>query len=55
MIKEYDSNAKIIMCSAIGQPIIVIESLKSGAKGFVIKPFTKEKVIEVIKKVLGNF
>lgn len=53
MIKEYDKTANIIMCSAMGQQSMVIESLKAGAKDFVVKPFVEEKVIDAIKKLTG--
>lgn len=51
MIKEYDKNAKIIMCSAMGQQSMVIESLRAGAKDFVVKPFVEEQVVCAIKKI----
>ncbi|UOE93261.1 MULTISPECIES: response regulator [Bacillaceae] len=52
-IKEIDGNAKIIMCSAMGQQSMVIDAIQSGAKDFVVKPFQADRVIEAIKKVLG--
>ena len=51
MIKEFDSEANIIMCSAMGQQSMVIESLKAGAKDFVVKPFQEDKVIDALKKI----
>jgi two-component system, chemotaxis family, chemotaxis protein CheY len=47
-IKEYDANAKIIMCSAMGQQGMVIDSIKYGAKDFIVKPFNAERVVEAI-------
>lgn len=52
-IRNYDPNAKVIMCSAMGQQAMVMEAIKSGAKDFIVKPFQAERVIEAIKKVLG--
>ncbi len=46
--------AKIIMCSAMGQQPMVLEAIQAGAKDFVVKPFQAERVMESIKKVLGN-
>lgn len=54
MIKEYDKSANVIMCSAMGQQSMVIESLKAGAKDFVVKPFVEDKVIDAIKKITGG-
>ena len=53
-IKALDSNAKIIMCSAMGQKEMVIDAIKSGAKDFIVKPFQEEKVVEVIEKVIAS-
>jgi len=52
-IKEIDSNAAIIMCSAMGQQAMVIEAIQSGAKDFIVKPFQAERVLEAVKKVVG--
>lgn len=52
-IRSFDSGAKIIMCSAMGQQAMVMEAIKSGAKDFIVKPFQAERVLEAIKKVLG--
>lgn len=45
-------SAVIIMCSALGQEALVIESIAAGAKDFIVKPFTPEKVLKVIENVL---
>lgn len=52
-IKAADANAKIIMCSAMGQQAMVIEAIQSGAKDFIVKPFQADRVIEAVKKVVG--
>ncbi len=52
-IKEGDAAANIIMCSAMGQQAMVIESIQSGAKDFIVKPFQPERVLEAVKKVIG--
>ena len=44
--------ATIIMCSALGQEALVIESIAAGAKDFIVKPFTPEKVLKVVDNVL---
>ncbi|NLN15976.1 MAG: response regulator [Firmicutes bacterium] len=52
-IMEFDPNAKIIVCSAMGQKAMVIEALKSGAKDFLVKPFEADRVIEALQKAVG--
>ena len=52
-IKEMDAGANVIMCSAMGQQAMVIESIQSGAKDFIVKPFQADRVLEAVKKVVG--
>ena len=52
-IKEIDPGACVIMCSAMGQQAMVIESIQSGAKDFIVKPFQADRVLEAVKKVIG--
>ncbi len=51
MIKEFDPNAKIIMISSMGQECFVKEAIISGAKGFIVKPFKEDYVIETLAKL----
>lgn len=50
-ILEINPNAKVIMCSAMGQETYVLEAIKSGAKDFIVKPFQQERIREAIEKV----
>jgi two-component system chemotaxis response regulator CheY len=52
-IKKFDPNARVIMCSAMGQQAMVIDAIQAGAKDFIVKPFQADRVIEAIKKTLG--
>lgn len=52
-IKEKDSDATIIMCSAMGQQAMVIDAIQAGAKDFIVKPFQADRVIEAIEKALS--
>ena len=52
-IKAADPNATVIMCSAMGQQAMVIESIQAGAKDFIVKPFQADRVLEAVKKVVG--
>ena len=51
-IKEKDPNAGVVMCSAMGQQAMVIESIQSGARDFIVKPFQPDRVIEAVKKAV---
>jgi len=48
-----DPTARIVMCSALGQESKVLESIKSGAKDFVVKPFQPERVLAAVDKALA--
>ncbi|WP_270566370.1 response regulator [Clostridium beijerinckii] len=50
-IKKIDSNAKVVMISAMGQESIVRTAIMNGAKGFIIKPFKEESVIQSLSKI----
>jgi two-component system chemotaxis response regulator CheY len=52
-IIELDPSARVVMCSALGQERKVLESIKAGAKDFVVKPFQPERVLEAVGKALA--
>jgi len=51
-ILETDPEAKVIMCSALGQQRLILQAIQMGAKDFIVKPFRPERVIGAIKKIL---
>ena len=52
-IRGADPSACVVMCSAMGQQSMVIESIQAGAKDFIVKPFQPERVLEAISKALS--
>ena len=52
-IKELDPGAVVVMCSAMGQQAMVIESIQAGAKDFIVKPFQADRVLEAVKKAVN--
>ena len=52
-IIELDPSARVVMCSALGQESKVLESIKAGAKDFVVKPFQADRVLEAVGKALA--
>lgn len=54
-IMEKDSNAKVIICSAMGQENMVISAIRGGAKDFIVKPFENERVTQAIANVIAWF
>jgi len=52
-IRAHDPAARVVMCSAMGQQSMVIESIQAGAKDFIVKPFQPDRVLEAVQKALG--
>jgi len=52
-IKQNDPEAKVVMCTAMGQKNMVIEAIQAGAKDFIVKPFQPDRVLDSIKKLIG--
>jgi two-component system, chemotaxis family, chemotaxis protein CheY len=50
-IINLDKDAKVIMVTAMGQEELVKEAIIAGAKSFIVKPFTEEKLIQVLQKI----
>lgn len=51
-IKVLDPASKVIICSAVGQQVMVAEAVKNGAETFIVKPFTQETLMAAINKVI---
>lgn len=51
LIMAFDSNAKVVMLSAMGQQNMVMEAVMAGAKSFIVKPFKEEHVILTLNKI----
>ncbi|TDA69393.1 MAG: response regulator [Clostridia bacterium] len=52
-IKKVDPQARIVMCSAMGQQMMVMEAIQAGARDFVVKPFQQERVLQALEKALA--
>lgn len=53
-IRAADSNANVVMCSAMGQETMVIDAIRSGAKDFIVKPFKPERVLKTVTSIVGE-
>lgn len=52
-IKEFDANAKVVMCSAMGQESMVVEAIKLGALDFIVKPFKPDRLVQTVRNIIG--
>lgn len=53
-IIESNADANVVMCSAMGQENVVVSAIKAGAKDFIVKPFKNERVIEAVRRTIGD-
>ncbi|NCC81034.1 MAG: response regulator [Clostridia bacterium] len=51
-IKKIDPEAKILICSVLGQKRMILDAFMAGAEDFLVKPFKKESVLEKVSKYL---
>ena len=52
-IVQFDAQARVVMCSALGQEALIAEAIQIGAKDFIVKPFQPSRVLRVAQSVLG--
>jgi len=50
-IRALDRNAKVIMCSAMGQQWLIRDAIMEGAIDFITKPFKSEKIIFILERI----
>jgi two-component system chemotaxis response regulator CheY len=53
-IRAQDSGARVVMCTAVGQEQMVKLAIKTGAKGYIVKPFQAPKVLEEVGNILNG-
>lgn len=53
-ILEFDKNAKIVLISSMGQKSYIDNSIKIGVKDFLVKPFSRDKLLKVLKDISNN-
>ncbi|HAN44399.1 MAG TPA: hypothetical protein DCP97_03310 [Ruminococcaceae bacterium] len=53
-IKMLDKNACVVMISALGQEMKIIEALNKGARHYILKPFKEEDVMKKIANIIGE-
>jgi len=51
MILAIDQDAKMAMFSSLGQQVLITESMKIGAMGFVVKPFDTDGMMDILRKI----
>ncbi|MEI7473592.1 MAG: response regulator [bacterium] len=52
-IKMLNKDAKVVICSSMGQKFFIQDAYDNGAVDFIVKPFTIETIVGTVKKVLA--
>lgn len=52
VIRALDSQARVVVCSAMGQQTIIVEALQAGAREFLVKPFPESQLVETVSRAL---
>ena len=50
-IMKVNAQAKVVMVTSHGEQRLVMEAISKGSKGYILKPVTKEKFENIIKKL----
>ncbi len=53
-IRDYDPQARVIMLTALGQQAMILQALQAGASDFLVKPYEADRVMKVLRKILGE-
>lgn len=52
-IRAKDSNANVVMCTAMGQEAMVVEAVQAGTKDFIVKPFKEDRLLKTVTSIIG--
>jgi two-component system chemotaxis response regulator CheY len=52
LVNQYDASAKIIICSDMPEEEMIQETLKCGIRDYIRKPFTQDKLVNSVNKII---
>lgn len=52
-IRDFDSRAKVIMLTALDQELAATRAIHIGARDFLVKPASSNRVLATLRNVLG--
>ena len=53
-LKRKLPRSKVVIVSAIGQEAVVKEAIQNGAVGYVTKPFSREEIIKIVRRLTSD-
>ena len=54
-IRDLDPGAVVVMCSSLGQQEYLIRAVQLGARDFIVKPFSPERVVSAVQKAARSY
>ncbi len=54
-IVKFDAEARILMCTALGQHALINDALEAGAKDYIVKPFDSKRVLDAVEQILTEY
>ena len=54
MLKKKLPRSKVVIVSAIGQEAVVKEAIQNGAVGYVTKPFSREDIVKIVRRLRSD-
>ncbi len=51
-IIQGDAEARVLMCSAMGQKKLITDALQAGARDFLVKPFEESQLLDALERTL---
>jgi two-component system chemotaxis response regulator CheY len=52
-IREEYPDARVILCTSVGEPGMVDLARRLGAKGYVVKPYQASHLLKAVEKIVG--
>jgi two-component system chemotaxis response regulator CheY len=53
-IRELDPNAQVVVVTALDQKNALMESIRDGALDFIVKPFERQRVLNLLHKLAAG-
>ncbi|WP_416838713.1 response regulator [Haloferax sp. DFSO52] len=53
-IKHLDKDARVIMCTSVGQRKKMELAARAGADGYITKPFDDDEIVKAIESILAD-
>ncbi len=52
-IVQIDPDARIVVCTALGQDSLATQAIEAGAKEYIVKPFQSSDILEAAERALA--